>query len=536
MRKLVGYLLVLLTISSIISFEPTMVRAESKTIVVPDDFPTISLAIANASNGDNIFVKNGTYREKLTINKSISIIGENAQATTIILQSKMHKSEPSPEYRLVSEYYHPAYWYDEALTVKVDNFKLMGFTITTIGGDGSIIGDNIEISGNSFSVPLTVSGANNRLSQNTFSEDITIRGSNNQVIDNVFLSISSFNPSQGNIAGDKTNFTLNHINSANIGFTGQYSILSFNEFIGTHFSSVSNESYFYYNYFNRSGLMVTGNNNIVCRNSIDHYLRGLILVGYGNKAMLNNITYCKQGISPSPDSVMYANYIAYNENPIYAWDSVLNPNGNRNYLIYNNFVDNLNYSIRTLLARTAIDYFDNGSIGNYWNSYNGSDRDGDGIGDSPFYLDERHLDRHPLINPCNLSAVEELVPDWLIMPTIQPIYPESVSYSVRNVSVDFVLNKPVSWMGYSLDGIDNETIAGNFTLTDLPFGAHNITLYVIDGYGNQGNSQINFTIENPVPPIQALPVISIIIVSVFVCIIGLILYRRRVMERRTKSL
>jgi len=32
--------------------------------VVPDDYPTISAAVGNATEGDRIFVKNGTYYEQ----------------------------------------------------------------------------------------------------------------------------------------------------------------------------------------------------------------------------------------------------------------------------------------------------------------------------------------------------------------------------------------------------------------------------------------------------------------------------------------
>ena len=40
------------------------VKAVSKTIIVPDDYQTLSSAIGNATAGDIIFVKKGTYEEK----------------------------------------------------------------------------------------------------------------------------------------------------------------------------------------------------------------------------------------------------------------------------------------------------------------------------------------------------------------------------------------------------------------------------------------------------------------------------------------
>lgn len=43
--------------------------------------------------------------------------------------------------------------------------------------------------------------------------------------------------------------------------------------------------------------------------------------------------------------------------------------------------------------------WDNGYEGNYWSNYNGSDLNGDGIGDLPYIIDENNQDNYPLINP-----------------------------------------------------------------------------------------------------------------------------------------
>ena len=62
-----------------------MVHSSNKTeIVVPNDYPTISDAIGNASQGDIIFVKNGVYYENPVIDKSISIVGEDSKNTIVI--------------------------------------------------------------------------------------------------------------------------------------------------------------------------------------------------------------------------------------------------------------------------------------------------------------------------------------------------------------------------------------------------------------------------------------------------------------------
>jgi nitrous oxidase accessory protein NosD len=499
--KTLTLLLAVLFISSLVMAQPIFVKAQSKTIIVPDDFATIQSAINHATNGGTVYVRSGIYTEnELSITKSISLIGENVETTKIKLNSEKHDEPLYPEFPDI----YRAIWYDRAMAVYADNFVLSGLTISTTGGDINITGNNNKIESNFISAPLTVLGFNNKIVNNTLSSRPI------------------------NIAGNHCNFTLNKVSNGDVNFAGQYNTVSFNTFGGS-FSAVSDESYFYSNFCvdaQYGAFKVNGNNNVLCKNVLDHFGDGLILIGYGNKAMLNNVTYCRIGISPSADSIMYANYIANNEWTINSRNAIINPYGNLSFLVHNNFVDNRYYQMWTMVMSNITDYLDNGIEGNYWNTYQGEDNNNDGVGDSPFYLDSTHLDRYPLINPVNLSAVEEVIPDWLIMPTIEIINPESVTYSIRNVSVDFVLNKPVSWIGYSLDENNNETISGNLTLTDLSLGTHNITIYAIDEYGNEGSSEtVSFTIEEN-KSLSNLLVTAVIVSVVSISLACIVLLRK----------
>jgi hypothetical protein len=75
-------------------------------------------------------------------------------------------------------------------------------------------------------------------------------------------------------------------------------------------------------------------------------------------------------------------------------------------------------------------------------------------------------------------------------PTILVTSPESQYYGVSNVTLSFIVNDATSWMGYSLDGENNQTITGNITLTDLTYGSHSIVLYAKDTNGYIGVSEI----------------------------------------------
>jgi hypothetical protein len=72
--------------------------------------------------------------------------------------------------------------------------------------------------------------------------------------------------------------------------------------------------------------------------------------------------------------------------------------------------------------------------------------------------------------------------------------------------LSFAVDEEASWVGYSLDNQANVTVTDAAVLGDLPFGTHNVTVYVEDSVGNMGASEtcyFNITEPLPVPLVLA---------------------------------
>lgn len=136
--------------------------------------------------------------------------------------------------------------------------------------------------------------------------------------------------------------------------------------------------------------------------NIKNFSIGMYLWTAGNTAVGNAISEGIVGIMLSgANTTITGNYIANNKNGVFFGS---NQPGNipANVSISENrFVENL----RQLSGCVCIDYnitepkhyWDNGRAGNFWSDYNGTDLNGDGIGDSPYVIDPLNLDRFPLV-------------------------------------------------------------------------------------------------------------------------------------------
>lgn len=81
-RVLVLFFVLLILVAACINVFPTY--AASRTLVVPDDYVTLTDAVGNATAGDTVLVRAGVYEEQsLKIDKALTIIGQDQNGTII---------------------------------------------------------------------------------------------------------------------------------------------------------------------------------------------------------------------------------------------------------------------------------------------------------------------------------------------------------------------------------------------------------------------------------------------------------------------
>jgi hypothetical protein len=94
------------------------------------------------------------------------------------------------------------------------------------------------------------------------------------------------------------------------------------------------------------------------------------------------------------------------------------------------------------------------------------------------------------------KLAQDVIRKWYLTPTVSIVSPENKTYATNNVPLDYAVSNPTSWIGYSLDGQVNMTVAGNTTLTGLSNGLHSVIVYANSTAGNIGTSEtVYFSIK-----------------------------------------
>jgi hypothetical protein len=356
MRKHAAPLLALTLLAACLLCIPFPSKAANRTIIVPDDYPTVRDAIGNATAGDTILVKKGTYDEDetLEIGKTLTLTGEDTAGTVIILHPPYNET-----WVLTTNFITLT----DAITIKADDVKLSNLTvtmavpgghITTTGKRTQIINNRINAEGSSY---INVAGSYCNITDNLSGASISLTGTHNNVARNAVSSIDIY-------FGD-FNFVSN-----NMGFINGVRLT------------------------NATGNVICGNNITTVEGDF-----GICILG------------------DSSHNQIYANSLLALNNAV----RISSDSAENNTFYHNNFLKQYGFTDLVSLYTydlSLVNFWDNGSEGNYWEGYNFTDANRDGIGDSPFVIDGDNRDNYPLMFPFDIESDTGVLPPPEPFPTI----------------------------------------------------------------------------------------------------------------------
>jgi parallel beta-helix repeat protein len=404
--RLVAFMIAsVLAVAGIAAFDIRIVKTAPLTIIVPDDYPTIQAAINAATEGDTVFVRNGTYLERVVVNKTLSLVGEHCETTVIDGNAQ-----------------------GTVVNITADNVNLRGFTVQNcyvslmgyrsviyVASGGNNISDNIVRNSSHFDTTRGIwldNASHNTIQRNSIllnglagilledSENNTIV--HNHVVANAYEGIFLVG-SQGNTLADNTvSWNMD---------TGIYLMSSPNNTISRNhvtdngiaiFLEGSNHNQVYDNNASvhnaeapAAGFGISLRESSYCtisRNTATNYTIGMLVFYSDDNAISHNVLarntdYGIELTFYAANNTVWANTIAENAVGIGLTDSF----SDINTFFHNNLIDN----VRNVEAY-SLSIWDNGCEGNYWSNYNGSDVDHDGVGDT--YLPWEGVDNCPLMN------------------------------------------------------------------------------------------------------------------------------------------
>ena len=105
---------------------------------------------------------------------------------------------------------------------------------------------------------------------------------------------------------------------------------------------------------------------------------------------------------------------------------------------------------------------------------------------------------------------------------------QNANSTTSSFPLNFTVDHPVTQMAYCLDGQEKVPLSGNTTLTGLPNGMHNVTVYATDEFGYTGASDtLFFNVNTPEFPVAPLDAASMIAIAAIVAAIGVLVFRRK---------
>jgi parallel beta-helix repeat protein len=518
----------------LVSLPPNIrVNADSKTVVVPDDYGSVQEAIDNAQPRDTVYVRHGVYHENLSVNKTLSLVGENAQTTvfdgggveTAVLVGAdgvtvsgfriINGDAPTPSHYMDFDKPHGIHLlHASGCNISGNIVEYTGYGIWLYEAhDNQVTGNNCSYNWdglrfeNSYSNDVSGNGLTENHYGLKFYASTNNMLKNNKLADNnynLFVYVDSFTnnvASSNTINGKPVCYWVNQadrtvpsnattvflVNCTQIviqdlqiqdNYNGIVLVdthdctIRNNQVTGNSYgirfynasnnlvtqNNITNNGYVdYYNYYGGFFLDYSSNNtisqnsfmgnsyaiklmcsssNTITENDMQTTLNEAIAIFDAckhNNITYNNIANNRGGIwfqiTTAENDDYYSNYNRVSNNNIDSntdWGILLqnvvenvfsennitnNGKGVRlgakepsNLFYLNNFINNT-----VQVEPWGVAAWNNTETGNYWSDYNGADSNGDGIGDTPYVIDENNQDNHPITEPAMIPEFQSWI-------------------------------------------------------------------------------------------------------------------------------
>jgi len=384
-------------------------------------------------HGHTLQVDSGIYHEHLTINKSVSLIGQNKLDT--ILDGDGNQT---------------------IIKVTANNVTIAGFTLqnTTTGYSAIRIEDsednnitNNVIKNTYYGIHLYNSRRNtvihNQAVDNTYSGIYLYFSHENSVSycnfsKNINAGIFTFNSTNNLFHGNSISSHKYGISLTDSDNNHIYGNTISTAELGVRMSNSHNNLIFWNNVSrSQSGIQIgNSNNNTISNNTFSSNSKnGMLIESSNNNVLQNNIVQNNEDsgvrlrfsssntlLNNNVSNNQYGIHIANSDNCIINGNKAFNnsygialstsldnsfwynniqegqrgihfDHSSNNTIINNNFVNNT----KPLSSISSANYLDNGVEGNYWSNYNGTDANQDAVGDTAHILAENNTDNHPLM-------------------------------------------------------------------------------------------------------------------------------------------